>query len=128
MNSTKNEIMHPFIYWLPRILSVLFVLFLMLFSLDVIELGKTVEEIASGLFIHNVPALTLLLFVILSWRYEIIGAIAFTLVGALYILLVTSTSQFEWFMLNWLLIISGPAFLIAGLFAYQWVHKNQISK
>lgn len=123
MNTNKTT--HPFIYWLPRILGVLFALFLMLFSLDVIEMGKSVQEIATGLFIHNVPALTLLLLVIIAWKYELVGAISFFLVGGIYILLVTSTSRFEWYMLNWLLIISGPAFFISGLFAYQWIQKQK---
>lgn len=125
MTMNTNKTTRPFIFWLPRILGVLFALFLMLFSLDVIEMGKSVQEIATGLFIHNVPALTLLLLVIIAWKYELVGAISFFLVGGIYILLVTSTSRFSWYMLNWLLIISGPAFIISGLFAYQWIQKQK---
>ena len=105
-----------FIYWTPRILGIIFILFLMMFSLDVFEPGLTVWQIIIGLFMHNLPALILLIFLIISWKYEIVGGIVFILVGLLYILLLATSSNFEWYMLIWSLTISGPAFLIGILF------------
>ena len=87
-----------FIYWTPRILGIIFILFLMMFSLDVFEPGLTVWQIIIGLFMHNLPALILLIFLIISWKYEIVGGIVFILVGLLYILLLATSSNFEWYM------------------------------
>lgn len=109
--------MAKIIYWLPRILSIFFILFLMLFSLDVIEPGRTLPEILVGLFMHNLPALFLALVLTLSWKkYPILGGIIFILAGLAYIILLATGKNFEWYMLSWFLIISGSAFLIGFLF------------
>jgi hypothetical protein len=97
-----------FIYWTPRTLGIFFVLFLMLFSLDVFEPGLTVWQIAVGLFMHNIPALFLLIILIISWKREIVGGVVFILAG---IVLFRS------------LILAGPAFLIGALFLLNWFKK-----
>jgi hypothetical protein len=109
------------LYWLPRILSILFILFLMMFSLDVFEPGLTVWQIAVGLFMHNIPALILLIVLIISWKREIIGGIVFILAGIAYIFLTSFRSGLPWYTaLSWSLIIAGPAFLIGILFLVNW--------
>ena len=47
-------------YWMPRILSILFICFLSLFSLDVFQPGMSTAEIALGLFMHNIPSIILI--------------------------------------------------------------------
>ena len=116
---------NKFIYWAPRILGIIFILFLTMFSLDVFQPGLTVWQIVIGLFIHNLPALILLIVLIISWKYEIIGGIVFILAGLLYICLLVTGSHFEWYMLIWSLTISGPAFLIGILFLINWSKKNK---
>lgn len=114
-----------FIYWTPRILSILFILFLMLFSLDVFGNNYTFWQVVLGLFMHNIPTLILLIFVIISWKYELVGAIAFIVAGFVYIALLLIKNNFEWYMLSWSLIISGPAFLIGILFLINWLKKRK---
>ena len=116
-----------FVYWAPRVLSVCFVLFLAMFSLDVFEPGKSSAEIEAGLFMHNIPALILLAVLVVSWKREIVGGIAFILAGFLYIAVVLAgalKNGFEWYMLSWFLTISGPAFLIGALFLAGWHRKR----
>ena len=113
-----------FIYWTPRILGIIFVLFLMMFSLDVFQPELTIGQIAVGLFMHNIPALFLLLMLIISWKHEIVGGLAFILAGLLYILLLGFNPKFEWYMLSWSVIIAGPAFLIGILFTTSWFKKK----
>lgn len=115
---------NKFTYWTPRILGIIFILFLMMFSLDVFQPGLTVWQITIGLFMHNLPALILLIFLIISWKYEIIGGIVFILAGLLYTLLLATSSHFEWYMLIWSLTISGPAFLVGILFLINWFKKK----
>jgi hypothetical protein len=104
----------------------------MMFSLDVFEQELTPMQLAIGLFIHNIPALILLILLIISWKYEILGGIVFISAGLIYILLLTLSSRFEWYMLSWSAIISGPAFLIGILFLIGWrkkhYHKNTLTK
>lgn len=114
-----------FIYWTPRVLSISFIIFLSLFSLDVISSGLTAKEIIIGLFMHNIPSLVLLILLIISWKYEIVGGIAFLLAGILYIIF-ASHAAITWYMaLSWSLIIAGPAFFIGILFMINWSKKKQ---
>jgi hypothetical protein len=115
---------NKFIYWTPRILGIIFILFLMMFSLDIFQPGLTVWQIIIGLFMHNIPALILLIFLIISWKHEIVGGIVFILAGLLYIFLLATSSHFEWYMLIWSLTISGPAFLVGILFLINWFKKK----
>ena len=73
------------LYWIPRILSIIFICFITMFSLDVFEEGVSLGSIALGLFIHNIPSLIMIVLTVIAWRKEIVGAIGFILVGFLYI-------------------------------------------
>ena len=48
---------NKFIYWTPRILAILFILFLAMFSLDIFEGNYGFLGTIAGLFMHNIPAL-----------------------------------------------------------------------
>ena len=117
-----------FIYWTPRILSILFILFLMLFSLDVFEENLGFWETALGLFMHNIPALILAIVLWISWKREIVGGIGFILGGISYIVMILVNiirTGFEWYYLAWALQISGIAFLIGSLFIIGWLKKRK---
>ncbi|MBP9798300.1 hypothetical protein KBC70_04110 [Candidatus Woesebacteria bacterium] len=105
----------------------MFILFLMFFSLDVFEPGLSPQQIAIALFMHNIPALLLLIALKISWKREIVGGIVFILAGLLYITLLAMNPTFEWYMLSWSVIIAGPAFLIGTLFLFIW-HKKRTYK
>lgn len=123
---TMRKKINKFIYWTPRILGILFILFLMMFSLDVFEPGLTVWQIAIGLFMHNIPALILLIVLIISWKNEIVGGIVFILAGVAYIFLTSFRSELPWYIVfSWSLIIAGPAFLIGILFFANWFKKHK---
>ena len=122
---------NKWIYWTPRILSIIFILFLALFSLDIFEGNYGFWGTVLGLFMHNIPALILLAVLIISWKREIVGGIAFILAGIAYIIniLITAiTSGFEWYYLAWAVQISGIAFLIGILFLVGWKKKKNIKK
>lgn len=117
----KNN--NKLLFWIPRILGIIFVLFLMVFSLDVFEPGLTAWQITVALFMHNIPALFLLTILIISWRHEIVGGIAFILAGLFYILMLAMNPKFEWYMLSWSAVIAGPTFLTGILFLVNWRKK-----
>jgi hypothetical protein len=73
---------------------------------------------------HNIPVLVLLVVLLISWKYEIVGGIAFILAGLLYIFLLLIKPQLEWYMLSWVATIAGPAFLIGILFFIGWFRKK----
>ena len=81
-----------------------------------------------ALFIHNIPALVLLAVLLVSWKYEIVGGIAFILAGIFYIAMILINSiatGFEWYYLSWAVQISGVAFIIGILFLIGWFKKKK---
>src|SRR3989338_9861251 len=101
-----------FVYWTPRILSIIFLLFLAMFSLDIFDGNYGFWGTILGLFMHNIPVFILTIVLIISWKHEIVGAVAFILAGLLYIFSLLMKPELEWYMLSWSLIIAGPAFFI----------------
>ncbi|MCX6741801.1 MAG: hypothetical protein NTX24_01330 [Candidatus Pacearchaeota archaeon] len=124
---TKKE--GGWIFWTPRILSIIFILFLVLFSLDVFDGNYGFWGTILGLFMHNLPSLFLLVVLLISWKHETVGGIVFILAGLLYtvicIVRVIMSSPTEWYMLTWPITIAGPAFFIGILFLIDWFKKKK---
>ncbi len=84
-----------------------------------------------GLFMHNIPVFILAIILFISWKREIVGGIAFTLAGTLYIVMILMNvlrNSFEWYMISWILTIAGPAFLIGILFIINWRKRQNNQK
>jgi len=105
--------------WLPRILSMLFVLFISMFALDVFSEANSILQSILALLIHLVPTYIIVLTLIISWRREWIGAIVYTILGIAYIILAWSKVPFLAY-----LFISGPLFIIGILFGFNWICKS----
>lgn len=126
--SKQTKQKRGWIYWTPRIISVLFLLFLAMFSLDVFGQGYTTPQLLLALFMHNIPVIVLAILLAIAWKYEIVGAIAFILGGLLYIatLVVQAIrNQFEWYMVSWAVQLAGIAFFIGILFFIGWKRKRK---
>jgi hypothetical protein len=67
------------LYWIPRVLTILAILFIMMFSIDVFEGDEPLGRKLLGFLIHNIPAFILTAILIISWRWEIIGGVVFIL-------------------------------------------------
>lgn len=115
------------LYWTPRILSIIFICFLFLMSLDVFGSDLNFWQTIAALFMHNLPAIFLLIILIVSWKYEIVGGVVFILAGLVYIALLMR-NQFEWYYLSWAIQISGIAFVIGTLFLIGWFKKHNLNR
>lgn len=115
--------MSKWVYWTPRVLSILFILFLTLFSLDILGNGYGFWETILGLFMHNIPSIVLTILLIFTWKRELIGVVTFGIAGLLYIVLLFF-SPFKWFKIAWAIQIAGPAFLVSYLFWLNWKRKK----
>jgi hypothetical protein len=120
----KPKKVNKFVYWIPRILSILLIIFLSLFSLDVFGNNYGFWGTMLALFMHNIPSIALLIILVISWKHEIVGAIAFFLAGLSYIALLPMNG-FQWYELAWAIQISGPAFIIGILFLIGWMQKKK---
>lgn len=129
MNNMEKKI-NKFIYWTPRVLSIILLLFLVMFSLDVFEPGLTAGQIALGLFMHNIPVFILAIVLWISWKYEIIGGIVFILASIAYMVFYTATKNHDpWYItFSVSLILAVPAFLIGILFLVGWSKKKKIAR
>jgi hypothetical protein len=125
----KKQKIGKFVYWTPRILSIVFILFLALFSLDVFDMKLGFWGTMLGLFMHNIPVFILLIVLLISWKHEWVGGVVFILAGLLYtalcIVRVVMSSPSGWYMLFWAVEIAGPAFLIGYLFFVNWFKKRK---
>ncbi len=113
-----------FVYWTPRIVSILFILFLAMFSLDEFGNGYTFWQTVIGLLMHNIPVFILAIVLWISWKHEIVGAVAFILAGLLYIILMFTRGRMQGFEILYSLIIAGPAIFIGILFWINWKRKK----
>jgi hypothetical protein len=69
------------IYWSPRILGILAILFLSLFALDAFESSLTIWQQLGAFLIHLIPSFILTALLIVAWNYELIGGSIFVLIG-----------------------------------------------
>jgi hypothetical protein len=97
------------LYWIPRILTILAILFMMMFSLDEFGGNDPLGRKLFGFLMHNIPVLILTAVLVIAWRWEVAG-------GSLFILAAIGESiLFRSFSGNpWSLIVIAP-FLIVGL-------------
>ncbi len=100
--------------WTPRILGVVFALFLSVFALDAVNHGIL------AFLMHLGPALLVLLVLALAWRRELAGALGFLALGVLYI--VWAWGRFRWGVYA---AIAGPLFVMSGLFLAAWFWKRR---
>ena len=114
-----EDIMKKFIYWFPRILTIIYIVFLGLFALDAFDSSYSFWQTVQALLIHLIPNFALIIILIISWKREWIAGILFNLLAIFYI--VWAWGRFP--VVNYF-IISGPLFLTGVLFLMNW--KNRI--
>ena len=107
------------LFWSPRILCVLFAAFVSVFALDVFGQGYGFRETIVALAMHLIPTAIILALLVVSWRWEWVGALLFPVLGVLYI--VSSQGRFHWSVY---LSIAGPLFLVGGLFLCDWLLRS----
>jgi len=124
---SKNK--RDWIFWMPRIIAIIFILFLALFSFDVFDSCYSFLNCTLGLFMHNLPSIILTLILCISWpekRGWLAGS-GFILAGFLYLFFVIKSvliTGFEWYYLAWIAQIALPAFFVGILFFIGWRRKS----
>lgn len=100
--------MKGILYWFPRILSILFILFLSMFAMDVF--GEPRWYIA--LPMHLIPSFILIILTTIAWKRERFGGILFLIYGIVMAIF------------NRAFIIAAPAFVIGVLYLIEDRQKN----
>jgi hypothetical protein len=109
------------LFWVPRILTLLFAIFLSLFALDVFNEGYGFWKTLLALFMHLIPTWLVLGALAVSWRWEWVGAVLFTSLGLWYIIMAWGR-----FHISAYLVISGPLFLLGALFLLDWLYQSRL--
>lgn len=110
MNITANQsepTLSKVVYWTPRLLCIVAILFISLFSLDAFASGLTLWQQLGALFKHLVPSFVLIALLVYAWHHEKSGGIIFLLIG-----LISSPIIF-----NWNYRMNGSAWLSLGIIA-----------
>lgn len=110
------------IYWLPRILSIGFILFLSLFALDIFSEYTGLATILP-LLIHLLPSLVLLAVTALAWKYDLIGAIIYLGFALFYIFAAGLDRPWSWYA-----GIAGPSALVGVLYLLSWRQGRKSGK
>ena len=123
-----SRISAKLLFWAPRVLSIAFILFLSLFSLDVFDGRLGFWQTVLALTMHLIPVFVLIAALIAAWKWEWIGALLYAAAGLLYVVWVATGSRPvpPEVRLSWILTIAGPAFIIAGLFLANWLKHDQL--
>lgn len=104
------------IHWAPRLAAIGIIFFISLFSLDVFGMEGTLLELLGGFFMHNLPAIAMLILLFFAWKRPAVGFVTFLVVAVLFSLRFVRS----FYALPNLILFVFPMLLIAGLFYADW--------
>ncbi|MBU0466181.1 MAG: hypothetical protein KJ718_00240 [Nanoarchaeota archaeon] len=105
----KKQKRNKLLYWIPRVLAIVFILFLRMFAFDVFA-EYEFPLVLGALFMHLLPTF--------AWRRENTGGWLFIILGVGFTFFFETYESPVAFLL-----ISGPVFLIGILFLWNY-HRN----
>ncbi len=103
------------LYWAPRIIGILSLLFMLMFSFDAFEGNEPLVRKLEGFFIHNTPVLMLTGILIFAWKREFTGGIVFVIIAsaaALYLIIASHKISSLVVLLPF--VLTGVLFMING--------------
>ncbi len=115
-----NKTLKQILFWTPRLMGILFILFISIFALDVFDMQLGFWETILALFMHLIPSILLTVAVVVACRWEWVGAALFIGWGIWYL---ARARGFEWFVY---VLIAGLPALIGLLFLVGWIWRKQI--
>ena len=105
--------MNKTLHWAPRILSIIYIVFLSLFAMDVFGENYSFLETIGALFMHLIPSLILIAITFLAWKKEKIGGIIFILLSIIFTIFFKTYNDIITFLLISLpILITGILFLL----------------
>jgi len=108
------------IHWLPRILCILAILFISMFALDSFAPELTFWQQILGFLIHLIPSYILIIFLIVAWKWELIGGMIFMILGFGFMPFIYTMNYHMnhsvWISLSIILAINFPFVVVGGLF------------
>jgi len=107
------------LYWAPRIIGILAILFISLFALDVFKEGVPLIQILLGLAIHLIPSAVLAILLAVVWKHEIVGGFLFVVISFVPFFLLRNQM--------WVNAILCAPFLLTGIMFLVSSHYKETS-
>lgn len=117
--STVGEVsprLTKIIHWAPRVAAIMIIFFTSLFSLDVFGTGASPLEVLGVFLMHNIPSITMILFLVFAWKRPVVGFVVFLIAGLAFAIFFVR----DFYALPNLLLFVFPILLIAALFYADW--------
>src|SRR5579872_6513301 len=97
------------IFWIPRLLTVAYALFLSMFAMDVFQENRGLLDLTFALFMHLIPTWLLLVTLWISWRREWIAAVIYGVLAIVYVVWAWGRFPFSVYV-----TIDGPLLALAA--------------
>jgi hypothetical protein len=117
------------IYWTPRILCIIAILFISIFALDAFDPENTPMQQLGDFLMHLIPSFVLTLILLIAWKWEYIGGIIFLLIGLGFSPIIFShnyqMNHSVWMSLFIILVITFHYELVGILFIMSDLRKKR---
>ncbi len=115
-----NKSIKMLLLWSPRVLCIIFAAFISIFAMDVFNDSHGIMQTIAGLLIHLIPTFVIVGVLVLSWRWEWVGAVAYVGLAVFYAYMINFR---RW---DWIAIISTPLLIIGILFLISWLLHDKL--
>lgn len=117
------------LHWLPRIICIMGILFISMFSIDALNSELTIWQQILSLSMNLIPSFVLILLLLLSWKRELIGGIIFMIIGLGFSPIIFihnfKMNQSIWMSLGVISVITIPFAIVGVLFIVSHYRKKK---
>jgi hypothetical protein len=107
-----------FLAWFPRLLVVVYAIFISLFAADAFGTGRTAWQELGDFIKHLVPTAVTLILLLAAWRHRLLGGLLFIVWGLVFTIHFGTHRSVSLFMMFSLpLLLAGFLFLFSQLYA-----------
>lgn len=99
------------LFWLPRILAILFIGLISLFAFDVFDADLSLGGKLLGLVMHLIPTCVLLIALVIAWKWPLPGGILFILGGVAYFFFARGQHWSAYLLIGGIPVLIGLLFI-----------------
>ncbi len=119
------------LHWTPRIICILVILLISLFAFDSFVPSLSFWQQIGAFHIHLIPSFVLLAFLIIAWKWELIGGIIFTIIGIAFSPFIFlhnfRMNHSFWMSIGIIMMITVPFIIVGILFIVSHLEKRKQS-
>ena len=120
------------LHWAPRVLTILAILFVSMFSLDAFQAGIPFKQQILDWLMHMIPSFLLIIVLLIAWKWENIGGIIFLSLGLAFTPYLFwgnySHNHSIWLSLLIILTVTFPFILVGVLFMLSYHTKRKAAE